>query len=168
MMGWFRFKVLILECRNEIQNSWLNLCMDHMVHVSSRMWRIKNQLSNSTSRSDSVLRLLVLVASRLYWGLQVTSLFSILGCILKVSFEGGILWRAKLRLKGIEGFNLEHRGPPTFFENVGFETEFGKPRSKDLGLHVCLISRLVLFSSVMNGCWIDFLFFSCIIWVSSY
>jgi hypothetical protein len=38
----------------------------------------------------------------LYWGLQVTSSFSICGCVLKGCFERGIFWRAKSRLKGIE------------------------------------------------------------------
>ena len=77
----------------------LNLCMNYMVHVSSTIWRIKNQSSNSTSSSDNALRLLVLVAGKLYWGLQVTSSFSIRGglfwerCILKgqIMFEGH--WR---------------------------------------------------------------------------
>ena len=82
--------------------------MKHMVHVCSTMWRIENQPSNSTSCSDNALCLLVLVAGRLYRGLQVTSSFSILGCVLKGCFEGGIFWRAKRRLKGIEDFNLEH------------------------------------------------------------
>ena len=48
----------------------LNLCMNYMIHVFSKMWRIKNQPSNSTSYSDNALRLLVLVAGRLYWGLK--------------------------------------------------------------------------------------------------
>jgi hypothetical protein len=74
----------------------------YMIHVSSTMWRIKNQPSNSTSWSDNTLRLLVLVAGILYWGLQVTSSFSIWGCILKGCFERGIFRRAKPRLKGIE------------------------------------------------------------------
>ena len=83
--------------------------MNYMIHVLSTMWRIKNQPSNSTSCSDNALvRLLVLVASRLYWGLQVMSSFSIWGCVLKGFFEIDIIWRAKSRLKGIEGFNLEH------------------------------------------------------------
>ena len=56
--------------------------------------------------------LLILVAGRLYWGLQVTSSFSIWGCILKGCFERDIFWRAKSRLKGIEGFNLEHWQQP--------------------------------------------------------
>ena len=46
---------------------------------------------------------------RLYWGLQVMSTQCfICGCVLKGCFGRGILWRAKLRLKGIEDFNLEH------------------------------------------------------------
>ena len=89
----------------------LNLCMNHMVHVSCIMWRIKNQPSNSTSCSDNALRLLVLMAGTLNWGLQVMSSFSIWGCVLKGYFERGIFWRAKLHLKGIEDFNLEHCYP---------------------------------------------------------
>ena len=73
-----------------------------MVHVFSTMWSMKNQPSNSISCSDNALRLLVLVAGILYWGLQMKSSFSIWGCILKGCFERGIFWRAKLRLKGIE------------------------------------------------------------------
>ena len=86
----------------------LNLCMNYVVHVSSTMWRIKNGPSNSTSCSDNALRLLVLVACIVYCGLQVSSSFSIWGCVVKGCFEGGIFRRAKLRLKGIEDFNLEH------------------------------------------------------------
>ena len=86
----------------------LNLCMNYMLHVSSTMWRIKNQPSNSTSCSDNALRLLVLVLGTLNWGLQVMSSFSIWGCILKGYFEREIFWRAKSRLKGIEDFNLKH------------------------------------------------------------
>ena len=82
-----------------------------MVHVSSTMWRIKNQSSNSTSCSDNALRWLVFMAGRLYWGLQVTSSFSIWGCDLKGCFERRIFWRAKPHLKGIEDFNLEHCPP---------------------------------------------------------
>ena len=67
------------------------------------MCRIKNQPSNSTSCSDNALHLLVLVAGIFYWGLQVTSPFSILGCVLKACFE-----RGRYILKGIEDFNLEH------------------------------------------------------------
>ena len=68
----------------------LNLCMNCMVHVCSIMWRIKNQPSHSISCSDNVLRLLVLMAGRLYWGLQGTSSYSIWGCVLKGCFERGI------------------------------------------------------------------------------
>ena len=57
-----------------------------MVHVSNIVWRIKNQPSNYTSCSDNPLRLLVLVACKLHWGLQVTSSFWICGCILKGCF----------------------------------------------------------------------------------
>ena len=71
-----------------------------MIHVSSKMWRIKNWPSDSTSYSDNALRLLVLVVGKVYWGLQVTSSFSIWGCILKGCFERCIfegpnrVWRA--------------------------------------------------------------------------
>ena len=67
--------------------------MNYMVHVFSTMWRVKNQPSNSTSCSDNAPRLLVLVTSRLYWRLQVTSSsFSIWGCVLKGCFEGGTVY----------------------------------------------------------------------------
>jgi hypothetical protein len=80
-----------------------------MVHVSSTIWRVRNQPSNSTSCNDNALHLLVRVVGKLHWGLQVTtSSCSIWGCILKGCFERGIFGRAKLRLKGIEDFNLEH------------------------------------------------------------
>ena len=38
--------------------------MNDMIYVSSTMWRIKNQPSNSTSCNDNTLRLLVLVVGR--------------------------------------------------------------------------------------------------------
>ena len=84
----------------------LKLCMNYVVHVSSTMWRIRIQPSHTTTCSDNALRLLVLVTGKLYWGLQVTSSFSIWGCVLKGCFEGSLIWRAKSRLKGIEDFNL--------------------------------------------------------------
>ena len=77
-----------------------------MVHVSSTMWRIKNQPSNSTSCSDNALSLLVLVVGWLYWELQVTSSFSTWGCVLKGCFARDMFWRAESRLKGIEDFDL--------------------------------------------------------------
>ena len=55
------------------------------------MWRIQNEPCNSTSYSHSALRLLIVFAGRFYWGLhQVTSSFSIWGCVLKgqIAFEG--------------------------------------------------------------------------------
>ena len=48
---------------------------------------IKNQASNSTSCSDRAQRSLVLVADRLYRGLQVTSSF----CNLRLRSEGVVL-----------------------------------------------------------------------------
>ena len=73
----------------------LNLCINYVVRVSSTMRRFKNQASNSTSCSDNALVcLLVHVADRLYWGLQVTYSLSIWGCVLKgclgevLHFEG--------------------------------------------------------------------------------
>ena len=38
----------------------------------------------------------------------MTSSFSSWGCVLKGCFERRVFRRAKLRLKGIEDFNLEH------------------------------------------------------------
>ena len=108
LKGWFKSKTSIQEYRKWNTKLILNLCMNYMVHVSSTMWRIKNQPSKSISCSDNALCLLVLVAGISYWGLQVTSSFSIWGCIMKGCFERGIFWRAKSWLKGIEDFNLEH------------------------------------------------------------
>ena len=90
----------------------LNLCTIYMVHVSSTIWRIKNQPPDSTSCSDNALHLLVLVAGRLCWRLQVTSSFSIWGCVLEGSFVRGIFWRAKPHLTGIE--DLEASIPGTY------------------------------------------------------
>ena len=58
-----------------------------MVHVSSTMWRTKNQPSNSISCDDNALHLLVLVAGILYREIQVTSPFSIWSCVLNGCFE---------------------------------------------------------------------------------
>ena len=65
-----------------------------MIHVSSIMWKIMNQASNSTPYSDNALCLLVLMIGKSYWGLQVMSSFSIWGRFLKGYFERGIFWRA--------------------------------------------------------------------------
>ena len=98
--------------------------MNYAVHASNTMWRIKNQASNYTSCSDNTLHLWVLVAGRVHWGLQVTSSFSISGCILKGCFERGIFQRAKSHLKGIEDFNLEYWWPPCkLFHQVEREGE---------------------------------------------
>ena len=80
----------------------------HELHGTCFRYNVKSYESDSISCSDNTLRLLVLVAAILYWGLQVTSSFSIWGRVLKGCFERGIFWRAKSRLKGIEDFNLEH------------------------------------------------------------
>ena len=94
-----------IECNTKlIQNS----CMSYVVYVTSAMWDLKiNHLT------------LLLVLTMPYtcwllcwveyiWGLQVMSSFSMWDCILKGCFETCIFWRAKLRLKGIADFNLEH------------------------------------------------------------
>ena len=60
----------------------------------SIMRGIKNQPYDSSSYSDNALRLLVLVAGISYWGLQVTSSFSIWG----FRFEG--LFCERYVLKG--------------------------------------------------------------------
>ena len=97
--------------------------MSYMIHVCNTMWRFKNQPSNSTSCSDNALHLLILVAGRLYWGLQLTSSFPIWGCILKGCFERYIFWRAKSRLKGIEDFNLEHCPKVGFINKACFSLQ---------------------------------------------
>ena len=78
----------------------VNLCINYMVHVSSTMRRIKNQSSNSTSCNDNALRLLVLVAGMLYWGLQVTSSFWIWGCVLEGCFKRGIYLKGRIAFEG--------------------------------------------------------------------
>ena len=108
LKGSFKTKTSIQEYRNANTKLILKLCMNYVVHVSSTMWRIKNQPSNYTTYSDNALHLLVLVTGRLYWGLQVTSSFSIWGCTVKGCFEVGVFWRAKSRLQDFEDFNLEH------------------------------------------------------------
>ena len=99
-----------------------------MVHVSNIMWRIKNQpyltsflvvtmpyacwfLWRAYYIEDIKWHLhFQFEVALLYWGLQVTSSFSIWGYVSfwrvvlrEVYFEG-----SKSRLKGIEDFNLEH------------------------------------------------------------
>ena len=106
--SWFKSKTSIQEYRIEIKKLILNLWMNCIIHVSSTMWRDKNQPSNFISCSENALHLLVLDVGILYWGLQVTSSFSIWGCVLKGCFEKCIFWRTKLRLKGIDDFNLEY------------------------------------------------------------
>jgi hypothetical protein len=100
--GCFKLKTSIQEYRIGIQNSYQTCAWIIWYMFPGIMWEIKNQPSNSTSCSDNALRLLVLVAGRLYWGLQVTSPFSIWGCVVKGCFERGMLsfegpnhvWRA--------------------------------------------------------------------------
>ena len=70
--------------------------MNYVIYVSSTMWRIKNQPSNSISCGDNaLLRLLLLVAGSLYQELQVTSSF----CNLELRFEGLFCERCNI-LKG--------------------------------------------------------------------
>ena len=111
LKGWFKSKMSIQEYRNEIKKVIANLCIVYMVHVFSTMWCIKNEPSNSTSCIDNVLRLLVLVAGRLYWELKVTSSFSIWGCI----------WRVVLRDVYFEGPNRVWRALKTSILNTGDE-----------------------------------------------
>ena len=53
----FKSKTSIEEYRNANTKPILNLCIYYIVHVSSTLWKIKNQPSNSTSCSESTLRL---------------------------------------------------------------------------------------------------------------
>ena len=48
------------------------------------------RINHITPLLDNAFHLLVLVAGRLYWGLQVMSSFPIRGCVLKACFERGI------------------------------------------------------------------------------
>ena len=78
-----------------------NLCMNYMVHVSSTMWRIQNQPSNTLlSRSDNALRLLVLLTDRLHRGLKVTSSLSILGLCFERLFLERYLLKGQIMLEG--------------------------------------------------------------------
>ena len=88
----------------------LNLCRNDMVHVSNTMWRIHNQPSSSTSCSDDALRLLVLVAGRSYWGLQVLSSFCDLGLRIEDSF-----WERYI----LKGQIVFWRALKTLFLNIG-------------------------------------------------
>ena len=92
----------------EIQNSYYNLCMNYMVHVSSTMWKkIKNQPSNSTSCSDNALaRLLVLVVG------QVSLHFQFGVAFWRVVLKEVYFQMAKSHSKSIEDFNLEQCLPP--------------------------------------------------------
>jgi hypothetical protein len=91
--------------------------MNWKVHVSMTMWRFKNQPSNFNSCIDNALRFLILVTSKLYRELQMTSSFSIWGCVLRGYFERGIFWRAHSCMKGIEDFNIEHWLYPRIWHN---------------------------------------------------
>ena len=75
----------ITLCTN-LQNVTLSN-MSHLVYISLF--------------GDNALRLLILVAGILCWGLQVTSSYSIWSCVLKG------FWKRYI-LKGIEDCNLEH------------------------------------------------------------
>ena len=100
LKGLFKSKTPIQEYRNEIRNSYQTCAriMWYMFQVQCEESR-SNHLSHSTSCIDNALCLLVLVLGRVYWGLQVTSSFSIWNCVLrvglrKVYFEGPLrIWR---------------------------------------------------------------------------
>ena len=88
------------------------------------MWRIGSQPSNSTSCSDDVRRLLVLVTSKLYRGLQVTSSFSIWGCFEGLYWEryilkGQIAFEGHWRLQSWTLINmfLKSWTPTDYFSN---------------------------------------------------
>ena len=131
----FKSKTSIQEYRNEMQNSYYTCAWIILVHASSATWRIKNPPSNCTSCSDNALRLLVLVAGNLYWGLQVRSSYSIWGCVLKGCFERSIFCRPKSCLKGIEDFNLE-QWPERF---LGIITGWYPSACKSNRLHVHIL-----------------------------
>jgi hypothetical protein len=82
----------------------LNLCMNYMIYVSSTMWRVTNQPSNSISCSNNDPTLVDSCGGQIV----STTSFSIRSCVLKGCFERGIFSRANSHLKGIDDFNLEH------------------------------------------------------------
>ena len=84
--------------------------MNWMVHVSSTMWKIKNQPSNSTSScSDNALHLLgscdgqIKLIEDFKWCLHFQSGVAFWKAILRDVYFEGPNWH----LKGIEDFNLE-------------------------------------------------------------
>ena len=95
------------------------------------------------SCSYNALCLLVLVTGILYWGLQVTSSFSIWGCVLKGCFERGIFCRAKSRLKGMEDFNLEGFVGGAGPNRMKVRTSIGSP-THEFGVQPFILWRYIL------------------------
>ena len=108
LKGWLKSKTSIQEYRNAIQNSYWTQAwiIWYMFPVQCEVTKINylTLLLVMTMPSECWF----LVARKLYWGLQVTSSFSIWDFVLKGCFEISIFWRVKSHLKGIEDFNLEH------------------------------------------------------------
>ena len=105
--GWFKFNTSIQEYSDDIQNSYWTCAwiIWYMFPIQCEELRI-NHLTSLLVMTVSALRLLMLVTCKVYWRLQVTSSFSIRGCIWEGCFGRGIVWRAKSCSKGIEDFNL--------------------------------------------------------------
>jgi hypothetical protein len=98
----------------------LNLCMNDMVWVSSTMWRIKNQPSNSISCSDNALRLLVRVAGIL---IERTYIFIF---NLELHFEGLFLGEVYF-----EGPNCVWRALKTLIFEHWFEGSIQQEKKRE-------------------------------------
>jgi len=90
----FKSKTFIWEYSNEIKELIWNSCMNYTVHISSTMWRIKNQSSYSTSCSDNSLRLVVVVCGQIVSRTSSDIFIFILGLRF-----GGLFWEMYI-LKG--------------------------------------------------------------------
>ena len=66
--------------------------MNYMVHVSSTLWRIKNQPSNYTSCSDQCPTLVGSCGGQIILMTSSDVFISIWGCVLKGCFERGMFW----------------------------------------------------------------------------
>jgi hypothetical protein len=104
LKGWFNSKTSIWEYGNKIQYSYWTCAWIIWYMVPVQCEELRTNYLVVTMPYACV----VLMVDKWYRGLQVTSSFSIQGCVWKGCFLRGIFWRAKSHLKGIEDFNLEH------------------------------------------------------------
>ena len=133
---WCKSKTSIQKYRKANTRLILNLCMNHMVYVLSTMWTIKNQPSNSTSRSDNSLCLWFLWREDYIEDFKWCLRFQI-----RVAF-----WRVCLREVYIEGPNRVWRALRTSILNTDQTLtlsywNFVCKSYKDLGFHHIVSGR---------------------------